>query len=100
MRVRQTFLLLFMVRTASLAAFAQVGCEKLAELKIPNATITTAQTVGAGTFVGPPAPFSGTDLSAFYKTVPQFCRVVAEAKPTPDSDIQMEIWLPSSGWNG
>jgi feruloyl esterase len=99
MRMRKIFLLL-LVLTASRAAFGQVGCEKLAELRISNTTVTTAQTVGAGTFVGPAAPFSGTDLSAFYKTVPEFCRVVAEAKPTSDSDIKMEIWLPSSGWNG
>jgi len=100
MLMRKTFLLLLIVLTASTAAFGQVGCEKLAELKIPNTTITTAETVGAGTFVGPPAPFSQMDLSAFYKTLPEFCRVVAEAKPTADSDIKMEIWLPSSGWNG
>jgi len=98
--MRKIFLLLFIVLTASMAAFGQVGCEKLAELKIPNTTVTTAQTVGAGTFAGPPAPFSGMDLSPFYKTVPAFCRVVAEAKPTSDSDIKVEVWLPSSGWNG
>jgi hypothetical protein len=100
MLMRRTFLLPLIVLTAGMAAFGQLGCEKLAELKIPNTTITTAATVGAGLFVGPPAPFSGMDLSAFYKTLPQFCRVVAEAKPTSDSDIKMEIWLPSSGWNG
>jgi Tannase and feruloyl esterase len=98
--VRKTFLLLLIVLSANLAGIGQVGCEELAELKIPNTAITTAQTVGAGTFVGPPEPFSGMDLSAFYKTVPEFCRVVAEAKPTTDSDIRLEIWLPSSGWNG
>jgi feruloyl esterase len=26
--------------------------------------------------------------------------VVAEAKPTSDSDIKLEVWLPASGWNG
>lgn len=98
--MRKIFLLLLIALTASMAAFGQAGCEKLAELKIPNTTITTAQTVAAGTFVGPAAPFGGGDLSAFYKTFPEFCRVVAEAKPTSDSDITMEIWLPSSGWNG
>jgi hypothetical protein len=98
--MRNVFLLLLNVLTAGVAAFGQVGCEKLAELKIPDATITAAQTVGAGAFVGPPAPFSGMDLSPFYKTVPEFCRVVAEAKPTSDSDIRMEIWLPASAWNG
>ena len=35
-----------------------------------------------------------------YKNLPAFCRVVAEAKPTADSDIKIEVWLPVSGWNG
>ena len=82
------------------ALFADDACAKLAALKIPNASITLAQTVAAGAFVGPPEPFSGVDISAFYKTLPAFCRVVAEAKPTSDSDIKIEVWMPSSGWNG
>ena len=76
------------------------SCEKLSGLKIHNATITSAQSVAAGSFVGPPEPFSGRDISALYKTLPAFCRVVAEAKPTSDSDIKLEVWLPASGWNG
>ena len=59
-----------------------------------------ARTVAAGTFNGPPAVFTGNDLSSFYKKLPEFCRVVAEAKPTADSDIKMEIWMPVTGWNG
>src|SRR3954465_15895100 len=82
------------------AASAQDACERLSAAKIPNTTITAAQTIAAGTFNGPPAPFSGTDLSPLYKSLPAFCRVVAEVKPTPDSDIKMEVWLPSSRWNG
>ena len=84
----------------SFVSFAGEGCEKLAGLSIPNAKITLAQTIAAGTFAGPPAPFSGKDLSPFYKTLPAFCRVTADAMPTADSDIKMEIWLPVSGWNG
>ncbi len=81
-------------------AFGDDSCAKLAGLKIPDATITLAQAAAAGTFAGPPAPFSGMDVSAFYKTLPAFCRVVAEAKPTADSNIKIEVWLPASGWNG
>src|SRR5450631_2702160 len=76
------------------------ACGSLAQLKIPSATITLAQLVPAGTFSGPPAAFSGGDLTPFYKSLPAFCRVVAEAKPTADSDIKLEVWLPASGWNG
>ncbi len=83
----------------SVGARAQNACEKLAALKIPDTSITLAQSVEAGTFNGPPAHFSGMDLSALYKSLPAFCRVVAEAKPTADSDIKLEVWLPASGWN-
>ena len=85
---------------ASATAVSQDSCEKLAVAKIPGAAISLAQTVAAGAFVGPPAPFSGLNLSAFYKALPAFCRVVAVAKPTADSDIKLEIWLPVAGWNG
>ncbi|HLH08159.1 MAG TPA: tannase/feruloyl esterase family alpha/beta hydrolase [Terriglobales bacterium] len=84
----------------SASAFTQDSCELLANLKISDATITLAKVVPAGTFNGPPAPFSGVNISAFYKSLPQFCRVVAEAKPTPDSDIKLEVWLPVTDWNG
>ena len=31
--------------------------------------------------------------------VPAFCRVMVTAKPTTDSDIKVEVWLPDA-WNG
>lgn len=79
---------------------AQSSCEKLTSATISNATVDLAQVVPAGTFNGPPEPFSGTDISPLYKSLPAFCRVVATAKPTTDSDIKLEVWLPVSGWNG
>jgi feruloyl esterase len=97
--MKALFITLLVLVTSTLS-FADDTCEKLTSVAIDKATITLAQTVAAGTFAGPPAPFSGTDMSPFYKTLPAFCRVVAEAKPTSDSDIKIEIWLPVSGWNG
>jgi feruloyl esterase len=85
---------------APLPAYAQDACERLTAAQIPNTTITLAQTVAAGTFNGPPAPKSGGELSLLYKSLPAFCRVVAEVKPTSDSDIKLEVWLPVLGWNG
>ena len=35
-----------------------------------------------------------------FATLPSFCRVVATVKPTSDSDIQIEVWMPASNWNG
>ena len=84
---------------SSVIAFADDSCEKVAAAKIGGTTITLAQTVAAGTFAGPPAPFSGVDVSALYKNLPAFCRVAATLKPSSDSDIKVEFWLPTSNWN-
>ena len=29
-----------------------------------------------------------------------FCRVVGVSKPSSDSNINFEVWLPSTNWNG
>ena len=65
--------------STSVCAHAQDSCEKISALKIPDTSISLAQSEAAGTFNGPPAPFSGMDLSALYKSLPAFCRVVATA---------------------
>jgi feruloyl esterase len=69
-------------------------CEKLTDLKLANTTITSAQSVGAGAFTPP----SGS--AAPFKELPAFCRVTGVIKPTSDSDIRFEVWMPSTGWNG
>ena len=83
------------------AQAAPQSCEQLAQLALPDTKITSAQTVAAGAFA-PPAnttPWLAGDPN-FYKRLPPFCRVTAVAKPTPDSDIKIEVWMPSSEWNG
>lgn len=75
-------------------------CESLAKLDLSNVTITSAKAIATGEFVGPPQVFSGADLSAFYKKLPAFCRVVVKAHPSSDSDIAIELWMPLTGWNG
>ena len=94
------FPVLVTVLVGNLVSSAEDNCEKLSVLKIAEATVNSAQSVAAGAYVGVPSPFSGADMAALYKTLPAFCRVVAEAKPTSDSDIKVEVWLPASGWNG
>ncbi|HSB17020.1 MAG TPA: tannase/feruloyl esterase family alpha/beta hydrolase [Bryobacteraceae bacterium] len=82
------------------AAPGAAGCERLASSAVPNTRIVLAQSVPAGAFDGPPAVFSGANLSSFYKSLPAFCRIVAKAQPSADSDIGIEVWMPTSGWNG
>src|SRR5262245_23178104 len=74
------------------------SCESLAGLKLPNMTITLASSVAAGAFT--PAKPPGLPIPASYKNLPAFCRVAATVKPTMDSDIKFEVWMPVSGWNG
>src|SRR6516162_4971429 len=80
---------------------APQSCEQLARLALPHASITSAQSIAAGAFT-PPAnatPWLVGD-PAFYKRLPSFCRVSAISKPSPDSEIKIEVWMPASGWNG
>src|SRR5947199_285085 len=61
----------------------------------------SAETVAAGAFTPPAnlAPWLAGDPSA-YKRLPAFCRVLAVARPSADSEIKIEVWMPASGWNG
>src|SRR6266853_1711671 len=87
--------------SAILAAFAmgagaQAGaagqaCEKLIDLKLQDTTMTMAQSVAAGAFT-PPRPQGAPPVPV------AFCRVAGSIKPTSDSDIRFELWLPATGW--
>ncbi len=74
-------------------------CEGLSGLRLRDTTITLAQSVAAGTFTPPTGAMTAPGLSRF-KDVPAFCRMAADVKPTKDSDIKIEVWMPLSGWNG
>lgn len=80
---------------------AATSCESLAKLALPNSTVTRAQTVPAGQLMLPAGAvpsFPGFPPPDFSK-LPAFCRVAATLKPTSDSDIRVEVWMPMSGWN-
>jgi hypothetical protein len=77
-------------------ASAQRSCETMASLTLSGASITSATSVATGAF----KPLSGPGQPAPNYALPAFCRVLGVAKPTSDSDIKFEVWLPASGWNG
>jgi len=87
------FVLVFHVIPASAAS-----CESLAALKLADTTITAAESVAAGAFSG--GGRGGRGGANPFADLPAFCRVAATVKPTPDSDIKIEVWLPASNWNG
>jgi len=83
-------------------AMAATTCDNLSKLSLPQTVITMAASVTPGAFA-PPASFSLSlqpgDVA--YKNLPAFCRVAATLRPTSDSEIKIEIWLPpSAAWNG
>ncbi len=75
------------------AIAAGTPCANLAALTIPDVVINAATAVAAGAFSPPgsPAPMA----------LPAFCRVEATARPTSDSEIKFEVWIPpTEAWNG
>jgi feruloyl esterase len=69
-----------------------VSCESLLTLALPNTTILSAQSM---------LPMGDTvPNSNLMENLPPLCRVQADIRPTKDSDIRFEVWMPSSGWNG
>ena len=78
---------------------AATSCESLTALTLPNTTVDLAQTTPAGGFTQPGARGGGRGGDAA-STLPAFCRVAATVKPSSDSDIKIEVWLPAAGWNG
>ena len=98
--------LLFSVNAFGQAPSGTHSCESLAQLELSGAKILSAQIVAPGAFTPPPnmAPWMLGDPN-LYKTLPAFCRVTAEAEPSADSSIKIEVWIPLSdsqqpAWNG
>jgi feruloyl esterase len=94
--IASTLILLFVTAMFPGRVSAQRSCERLASLPLSDASITSATSISAGAFKPP----SGPGQPAPNRALPAFCRVLGVAKPTSDSDIKFEVWLPASGWNG
>src|SRR5688572_4045110 len=98
MRIRGCVLALLSVAgltvTPSLLAAPARSCESLTTLKLSHATIVSAKVVKAGptsmtTFMGPVTI-----------DVPARCEVRGVSRPSLDSEIGFELWLPLNSWNG
>src|SRR6185437_15603278 len=77
-------------------------CAQLSSLKLPHTQISVAETVAAGAFKLPAATGGAAPGAppVDYTHLPAFCRVAGTLRPTADSDIRFEVWMPASGWNG
>ena len=69
----------FALSMIGMAAHAETACPDLAKVALPHATVTKAG-----------EEMLGTQL---------VCKVAVTSKPTADSDIRLELWIPAN-WNG
>jgi hypothetical protein len=65
----------------NIVVLALMACESLTALQLPHTTITSSATVAA-------------------EAVPAHCEVKGVIRPTKDSEVRFEVWLPATGWNG
>ena len=76
------------------AAVTRVESERCAVLA-QSATLPESSTISSATYNAQAVTVGGANV-----TVP-FCRVVAASRPTADSNIGFEVWMPPAGsWNG
>jgi feruloyl esterase len=68
---------------------------------VPQATITSAVVVPAGPFVQPGGGRGRQGAAPeAVEPIPEHCRVKMVLKPTPDSNVNVELWMPTANWNG
>lgn len=104
MRTRQLIITCAGIFLAVLVGFVNIEAQdkstvtdslrkKILALKIPGLTITDIQTINSGSYQ------PGTSTTTL-TGLPAFCLVAATLHPTPASNIKIELWMPSSDWNG
>ena len=87
---------------AQIAGALNMPCEQLGAIPLERATITSATSVPAGVFkrpanAGGAAPQENAPPP---QPIPEHCRVTMVLKPSSDSNINVEMWLPTQNWNG
>src|ERR1700730_6581325 len=103
-----------------LATVSAPPCESLPAVPLPQATIAEVHVVQAGPFVQPGGARGAAPAGARQargaapgrggapagapapaaQPLPQHCRVTMVLKPTSDSNINAELWMPTDNWNG
>jgi feruloyl esterase len=85
---------------AQSAAPSPAACTALTKLSLPQVTITSAMLVEAGAMPAPAGRGGGPAPAVNpFADLPSVCRVAATLRPSADSDIKMELWMPAT-WNG
>src|SRR5262249_50476666 len=88
--------IVLLLLSAPATLLGQLSCEQLKSIDLPAATVTLAASAPAGPFRLPGAAETSPAM-----TLPAHCRVALTLKPSADSDIKAEVWLPpQKDWNG
>lgn len=95
-RVAAAVLSLLLVSTAHSQS---QSCESLAQATLPQAKVVSAKTIPFGAYPVPNLPPGMSGVATLFKSLPAFCRVEVTGKPSADSDIKIEVWMPVVGWN-
>jgi len=77
-------------QAAAAGALPVSQCAELDKLTVEGNTIAAAELVANGSFTTP----AGQTLSG----LPEFCRTVDVSKPSADSNINFEVWLPPTAF--
>ena len=78
---------------ASATSLQAADCGSLKSLKLENTTINIAVQVSSGTL-------TIVESRPSFAGLPPFCRIAGVLRPTSDSAIHFEVWLPAQNWNG
>jgi feruloyl esterase len=82
-------------------AVGATPCASLQSVALTRATIVTSEVVEAGVFHEPdPPPGVRRAPSPPPEPIPRHCRVTMVLRPTSDSHINVELWMPTDQWNG
>jgi feruloyl esterase len=82
------------------ATVTGMPCERLHGVDIPGVTIKSAESIPAGVFKAPTGPGRRPSSTAEPEPIPGHCKVTMLLTPTPDSAINVELWMPVERWNG
>jgi feruloyl esterase len=78
----------------SARAATPTSCESLTNFKFADTTINSATSNGGGAYVAPDA------WHLAFTNLPPYCDVSATIAPTPDSSINVRVWMPTQRYNG
>jgi feruloyl esterase len=70
------------------------SCESLLSFSFPNTTIGAAVSQPGGPYVAPDV------WHLAFTNLPSYCLVSATIKPTSDSNINVQVWMPTQRYNG